>query len=437
MTSGRSPHNGDPLPALLDAVRRADVERARELFRRHPELRAQINRPSPDLPFGYVPIIPVARLGDRRMIDLFLEAGADINGRSAWWAGGFGVLDLCDPAIAPYLIERGAIVDAHAAARLGMLERLRALVDADPARVHARGGDGQTPLHFAATVEVAAFLLDRGAGIDALDVDHESTPAQWMVRDRPEVARYLVERGCRTDLLMAAALGDLVRTRALLDADPAAIRIRVDEAHFPMRDPRAGGSIYIWTLGAGKSAHAVARAFGHDDVFRLLIERSPADLRLTAAATVGDAALFRALLADHPGPGMSIADEDRRTLADAAQDENLEAVRLMLGAGWPVDARGQHGGTALHWAAWHGHAAMVSEILRHGPSLDLTDADYRATPVGWAIHASTQGWHPERGDYPGTVATLLTAGARAPDPTAWEDASDGVREVLLRHSGAR
>ncbi len=75
--------------------------------------------------------------------------------------------------------------------------------------MHARGGDGQTPLHFARTVEIAAFLLDHGADIDALDIDHESTPAQWMLGDRLEVARYLVQQGCTTDILLAAAAGDV------------------------------------------------------------------------------------------------------------------------------------------------------------------------------------------------------------------------------------
>ena len=46
------------------------------------------------------------------------------------------------------------------------------------------------------TIEIAAFLLDHGAEIDARDIDHESTPAQYMVDDRQDVARYLVSRGC-------------------------------------------------------------------------------------------------------------------------------------------------------------------------------------------------------------------------------------------------
>ena len=70
---------------------------------------------------------------------------------------------------------------------------------ADAALIHARGGDGQTPLHFASTVEVAKFLVEKGADIDARDVDHESTPAQYMLRvqqkrhypwDRQDVPSY-------------------------------------------------------------------------------------------------------------------------------------------------------------------------------------------------------------------------------------------------------
>ena len=60
------------------------------------------------------------------MLDVLLEAGADINARSQWWAGGFGVLDLAQPDVATYAIERGATVDAHAAARLGLADTLRA-----------------------------------------------------------------------------------------------------------------------------------------------------------------------------------------------------------------------------------------------------------------------------------------------------------------------
>lgn len=73
------------------------------------------------------------------MIDLLLSSGADINGRSHWWAGGFGVLD-DGRGLADFLIARGARIDAHAASRLGMLDKLCELVAADPGVVAVRGG---------------------------------------------------------------------------------------------------------------------------------------------------------------------------------------------------------------------------------------------------------------------------------------------------------
>jgi hypothetical protein len=43
--------------------------------------------------------------------------------------------------------------------RIGQVERVRECLAADPQLVHARGGDGQSPLHFASTVEIAGLLL--------------------------------------------------------------------------------------------------------------------------------------------------------------------------------------------------------------------------------------------------------------------------------------
>ncbi|MBA2303206.1 MAG: ankyrin repeat domain-containing protein, partial [Acidobacteria bacterium] len=131
----------------------------------------------PDEPFGATPLLCAVHRNDREMVDVLHRAGADINARSDWWAGSFGVLDH-DGSLTELLISRGAVVDVHAAARLGMIDRLDALVSADPALVHARGGDGQTALHFASSIAVAQWLLDHGADIDARDIDHESTPAR-------------------------------------------------------------------------------------------------------------------------------------------------------------------------------------------------------------------------------------------------------------------
>jgi ankyrin repeat protein len=423
----------DPLEILAALVNANDLDGVRDLLARHPELGARLDIPLPGYAFGGTALLAAVQRSNREMIDLLLRAGADINGRSHWWAGSFGVLD-DDRGLAPFLIERGARVDVHAASRLGMLDRLQALIAADPALVHARGGDGQTPLHFASSIDIARFLLDQGADIDARDVDHESTPVQWMVRDRQVVARYLVSRGCRTDILMAAALGDLELVQRHLEADPESIRTSVSERFFPKQDPRSGGSIYIWTLGHNKTAHVIAREFGHEEVYRFLMERSPDELKLALAGELGDEAMVRALLASRPNLVGALSGDERRKLADAAQDNNTAAVRLMLKAGWPPDVRGQHGGTPLHWAAWHGNAEMVRDLLRYQPPLEAgADEGFDGPPLGWAMHGSENGWHKQTGDYAGTVEVLLRAGAKAPELTEGMHGTPAAREALRRH----
>lgn len=399
--------------SLVAEVRKAfagdDAGRVRALLTDHPRLEALLAQPVG--PFDSPAVVNVR---SRQMLDVLLDAGADINARSRWWAGGFGLMDSADPELAAYAIDRGATVDAHAAARLGMIDRLREIVAGEPSAVHARGGDGQTPLHFARTTGIAACLLEWGADIDARDVDHESTPAQYMAEDRQEVARYLITRACRTDLLMAAALGDGDLARRHLDADPGCIRMRVNDEFFPMVNQRAGGTIYQWTLGFHVSAHQVARKFDHHDLLTLLLERSPADVALLDACWMSDEPAVHAIRRGHPAIVENFSAGDRRQVAHAARNNESEVVRLMLESGWPVDARGQHQATPLHWAAFHGNAEMAETILRFNAPLEVTDADFKGTPLQWAVHGSEHGWYFQTGDYGATVAALLRAGAKRP-----------------------
>jgi ankyrin repeat protein len=410
---------------LMDLIQADDAEGARLLLENDPDLKGRINEPMG--PFDS-PALTSAL--SRAMIDVLLAAGADINAKSQWWAGGFGLLHKADSEIADYAIERGAVVDVHAAARLGRLDRLRELIEGDPQSVHARGGDGQTPLHFARTVEIAAFLLDHGADIDARDIDHESTPAQWMLGARPIVARYLVQRGCATDILLASAVGDLERVRMHLDADPSCIRLRASGEFFPMVNPKAGGKIYHWTLGYRASPYQAAAKGGHADVLRLLMERSPLDARLIAACWLHDGATVASLRSQYPDVAQHLSQADRNELAQAARNNDTQAALLMLEAGLPVSARGQHRGTPLHWAAWHGNLALVEALLRSNPPLEDAENDFNATPLGWAAHGSQHGWHAETGNYPAVVEALLEAGAKLSETAS---GTDPVKEVLRRY----
>lgn len=401
----------DLLPSFKEAFQRDDASALRRLFIEHPELKTRVDAPV----FGFEcpAIVIAASRGKRELIDTLLEAGANINARSTWWAGSFGVLDHDNHEIVPFLLDRGARIDAHAAARHGMMDKLRELIGTDPALVHARGGDGQTPLHVASSVEIAKFLLDRGADIDALDVDHESTPAQYLIRSHPEIVRYLIGRGCKTDILMAAAVGDRDLVRRHLDADPESIRTRVDERYFPMKNPRAGGTIYIWTLGMYRSPHQVARSFGHGELVKFLLDRTPDDLKFTLACVTGDAAIAKALRERDPQKAREYAHANAEYILNAARDNDMAAVRLMLECGWPAEGNGKH--TPLHWACWHGNVEMVREILRYDAPLDFEDADFHATPWGWAMHGSEHGPSCKTGDFPGTIQTLRHAGAKPPE----------------------
>jgi uncharacterized protein len=68
-------------------------------------------------------------------------------------------------------LAEGKELDVFEAAALGRTDRLRELLDEDPARANAFGDDGFHPLGLACFfghVDAARLLLDRGADVDAL-----------------------------------------------------------------------------------------------------------------------------------------------------------------------------------------------------------------------------------------------------------------------------
>ncbi len=398
-----------PVAELVDAVRRGDVAAARALLAGHPALQQRLDDPLPGLAFGGTLLLEALR-HDRALVALLLDAGADVNQRSHWWAGSFGVLDR-KHAHLDYLVARGARVDAYAAARHGWHERLLAILADDPSQARMCGGDGQTPLHVAADVETAGMLLAHGAEIDALDVDHESTPAQYLVREHPDVARWLVERGARTDLLLVAALGDVARVERYLAADPECIRMNVSGRWFPMRGPRAGGTIYIWTLGSRQNAFAVARDGGHEAVLEVLRRHSPAPVNLVEACEFGDDAAIARLLAATPDLARRLEPDEQARLVIAAQNGDASTVHRMLEAGWPSNALDEHAATALHWASWHGDIVSVRKLLQHGASVTARESQFDGIPLGWAIHGASNSWRRDRGDHPAVVRALVAAGA--------------------------
>jgi len=236
-THERAEEHRSPLEHAKTAVRDGDGPALRRLLGAHAELRKAINEPL--FPFDSPALVAISGRGSVELVDVLLEFGADPNLRSRWWAGGFHPLHGATPAVAERLLAAGAIPDACATAHLDRVDLLERMLAEDPSRVHERGGDGQMPLHFARSRRVVDLLLAAGADIDARDIDHRSTAAEWMIGDveapgesRIGIARYLVERGASADIFLAAALGLMDRARALLARDASLLSLRTGQGEY-------------------------------------------------------------------------------------------------------------------------------------------------------------------------------------------------------------
>ncbi len=421
--------------AFCDAVRAGDVGRTQQLLASS-HVRQRINNPMFD--FGQRAAHIAAK--NEAMLRTLIDAGADMNLKSDWQNGPYSVLDNANDGTARFLLARGAALTPNVAARLGWFDELRALVDADDSLVHARGGDGQQPLHEAKTVAIADFLLARGAGIDVPCLDHHSTPAQYALVDRPDVCRRLLERGATPDIFMAARFGDVPLATRLLDSEPACINARINEPGYPAVPPF---NIYCWTLGFGLSPHAVARQFGHQQLYDLLLARSPRAIGFMNALLAADEPLARRMLAEQPTLLSSLTPDEHGHLAHAIFRERFDAAVLMLRLGFDPAAGGVDGGSALHAACWVGSVRMVEQLLaRGGVPIDARDPAHRSTPLGWAAFGSVHRCA-EGGDYVGVVERLVAAGADVTQPGNGEgrtlvDMAGGnpVVQEALRRLGA-
>lgn len=416
-----------------------DASALRKLFQKHAITRKIINEPL--FAFDTPALVHFAGQNNLALVDVLLEFGADPNRRSDWGAGGWHALHTAEGAVAERLFEAGAVPDACAAAHLDRLELLREMLDADPSRVHERGGDGQTPLHFARSREVIDLLLERGADPDALDVDHRGTPAQWMLdrtfgAGRYALAAYLVEKGAAADIFLAAALGLTAHLRKLLESDQSLLKLRTGQGEFAERPP-SSLHIYTWTIGQHLSPIQVAAQFEQREALEVLQVFANPKERFLAACAQGDATEAKRLLNAQPGLIEELTAEDQRALPDAGWAANARAVEVMLEVGFDPAVGGQDGGTVLHCAAWVGDAQSVEVALRYSgvrALINRPDPTHGSNPLGWCCHGARFRANPH-GDYPKIARLLLEAGA-VPNRNL-NDAPENVLSVIREYEGNR
>ena len=359
-----------PRAEYVEAVNKGDANRVKSLLADNEALLEFID--APWFAFDAPAIVFAASTVNRPLIEVLLDAGADINAKSSWWAGGTSALQHAagsmlgyNTELAEYLIERGATIDAHAAAGLDMIETLETLIRENPDVVNAPGSDGMSPLHFAATPRIAELLLAHGADINLRDRDHNGTPAQWTVRRRPEVCRYLLERGAEADVVLYCAMGDVERAEAEFQKNPELLNLRVN-----VKSPKGyviptlespeqmgevpGGHVYAYQVGPTMPLLEIALQSKQPAIVDLLIDL-----------------------------GYEINLRDWYVLVGQGPKRFDTLVKGFLAKGRDINARQKHRRgmwAPLHWVAQRGLTNGVACLLANGADPNVTD-DKGQTPL--------------------------------------------------------
>ncbi|CAK6971733.1 ankyrin repeat domain-containing protein 50 [Scomber scombrus] len=258
------------------------------------------------------------------------------------------------------------------------------------------GPDGSAPAAAAVTPLLAAAamghmqtvsrLLFWGAAVDAIDCEGRTALCLAAARGSTEVVRALLDRGLDenhkddlgwTPLHAAACEGHRAVCAALTERGSMA---RVGELDIEGRTPLI-----------------LAAQEGHWSTVRLLLDRrSPIDHR----AYDGHSALSAALLESHAevaellmrrGADTDVRDaEGRPLLYILVLDNHLEMAMLLIEKGGvPLESRDSEGRTAIHVASWQGCVEMVELLLKHGANPNAQDTEGRPPlhSVAWNGHA--------------------------------------------------
>jgi ankyrin repeat protein len=213
------------------------------------------------------------------------------------------------------------------AIRGGNLAKVRELIESDRALVDARDDNG---------VPALAVAKYNGQG---------------------EIADLLARNGTSLDVHLAAMIGDTVRVRELLAADPGLIAAHSADGWTPLHLAAFFGQAETAALLLGAGADVNARSSN-------TMANHP--LHAAVAGRANDVA--RILLAK--GADVNARQHGGWTpLQGAAQAGNVDLVRILIAAGADVSARADNQQGALDLALTRGHQEVVQVLEEYGASL--------------------------------------------------------------------
>ncbi len=372
---------------------------------------------------------------NREVVGVLLKHGADINRRSDWWAGSFGVLDGVDRETFDFLVSKGATPDIHAFSSQGLVAEVLGCLEKDPSCVNARGGDGQTPLHVAANIDVIDTLISHGGDFSIRCLDHSATPAQYAI-DKPELCRHLLAAGATADIFMAATLGDIDLASKVVAKQPDAISMRIGFCPHtsPIHD-KADRHIYFWKLNNAETAMEVARNSRHEAMWKFLFDNGTEKDRFLSACWEAEQEIVVELISRSPTIASQLDSHDRKEMARAAWLGRAETVRLMLKAGFNPHITGAENSTPLDRACFHGFHEIVEILLERDPDPPLEFKNqFGGTPLSCCIWGSEHSWMKTdpRSDHKRCAQLLIVAGSQF--ETSWiPTVNPEMDEILKSH----
>jgi ankyrin repeat protein len=147
---------------------------------------------------------------------------------------------------------------------------------------------------------------------------------------------------------------------------------------------------------SGMSVFQIAALRGRKDVIDLITKRGAVDdltetQRFLYSLATANREQARAALSRHPGLIGELSEEESLAMNSAAGQGNLEAVRLMIDVGMPIDRHGINGDTPLHYAASMGHLPVVRLLVEANAPVDAKQMQ-GLTPKQLAADFLRNGW---------------------------------------------
>ena len=339
---------------------------------------------------GEPPILAAARAGNVEVVKSLARYGADVNAKETWRGQTALMWAVAEehPLVAQALIDLGANVRARSdgggdverplgvnrpestsgtvktgltpllfAARQGALESTRVLIAAG-ADVNEKGPRGTNALLMAINnlhYELAAFLVESGAALDAADAAGTSAlHASVQSETLPGIGSPSRKPTGRMDRV------SLIKLLLAHGANPNARLAPEKPRDSNMKDTIADRVIdYSVSLGGATPFLLGARA-ADLELMRLLLAHG-ADPQ---AATVENTTP----LAVAAGVGYY------ENLWQPPEDQVLQALRLLIELGNDVNLANKHGQTPMHGAVYRGKNALVEFLVGKGARVNATDA---------------------------------------------------------------